>query len=92
MGETQKRIEKALDLAVRYGGTDGDHHKAWVIDQMVRALTGCPMVSKTGIDAHGRPYTYETQGTSEEYLQIVAVACAGEDGPDTYFWDEGTPP
>ena len=30
---------KALEIARRYGGIDGDHHKAWVIDQMVRALT-----------------------------------------------------
>lgn len=35
-----ERIEKAVELAVRYGGIDGEHHKAWVIDQMVRALTG----------------------------------------------------
>lgn len=33
-------IVKALELAFRYGCTDGDHHKMWVIDQMVRALTG----------------------------------------------------
>lgn len=31
---------KAIELAVRYGGIDGDHHKAWVIDQMVRILAG----------------------------------------------------
>ena len=32
--------QKAIELAVKYGGIDGDHHKAWVIDQMVRALAG----------------------------------------------------
>lgn len=32
--------ERAIELAVRFGGIDGDHHKAWVIDQMVRALAG----------------------------------------------------
>jgi hypothetical protein len=32
-------IEDALTIARRYGGIDGDHHKAWVIDQMVRYLT-----------------------------------------------------
>lgn len=31
---------KALAIAQVYGQTDGAHHKAWVIDQMVRALTG----------------------------------------------------
>lgn len=36
----QERINKAIEIAVRFGGIDGDHHKAWVIDQMVRALAG----------------------------------------------------
>ena len=34
-----KKIREALEIAWRYGGIDGDHHKAWVIDQMVRSLT-----------------------------------------------------
>jgi hypothetical protein len=38
--DPQARIEKALYLADHYGGIDGAHHKMWVIDQMVRALTG----------------------------------------------------
>lgn len=36
----QERIERALGIAWRYGQIDGDHHKMWVIDQMVRALCG----------------------------------------------------
>ena len=35
-----KKIEKALEIAFQYGQIDGDHHKTWVIDQMVRTLTG----------------------------------------------------
>lgn len=35
-----KKIAKALKIAGEFGGIDGAHHKAWVIDQMVRALTG----------------------------------------------------
>lgn len=34
------RFNQALDLAFRYGGIPESHHKAWVIDQMVRALAG----------------------------------------------------
>lgn len=34
------RIASALEIAERYGRIDGDHHKMWVIDQMVRALMG----------------------------------------------------
>lgn len=38
--EKDKEIEKALEIAFQYGQIDGDHHKTWVIDQMVRILTG----------------------------------------------------
>lgn len=34
------KLDAALEVAMRFGGIDGDHHKTWVIDQMVRALTG----------------------------------------------------
>jgi hypothetical protein len=89
---SEDRIKSALDIAVRYGGTDGDHHKAWVIDQIVRALTGCPMVGKTSVDCNGKPYSYEVQGESPEYVELVRQTCDGEDGPDTYSWDVGVAP
>jgi hypothetical protein len=62
------RIAKALFLASSYGSIDGAHHKAWVIDQMVRALIG---------DGYG------------EWRRITQ---SGDDGPETYEWDEGVPP
>lgn len=62
------REQKALDLILRYGGIDGAHHKQWVLDQVVRALTG------------------------DKYDEWVATYCDGEDGPDTYAWDEGIAP
>lgn len=64
-----KRIAKAVRIAVRYGGIDGDHHKAWVIDQMCRAML-----------------------SAAAYRRMVKDACAGEDGPNTYSWEVGTPP
>lgn len=33
-------IDKAVDIAWKYGQIDGDHHQKWVTDQMVRALLG----------------------------------------------------
>lgn len=36
-----KRIVAAIDLALGFSYIDGAHHKTWVIDQMVRVLTGC---------------------------------------------------
>lgn len=63
-----EKIKKALEIAFNYGSIDGDHHKMWVIDQMVRILTG------------------------RNYKQWVADYCDGEDGPDSYEWDEGIAP
>ena len=61
-------IKAALEVARQYGGIDGGHHKQWVIDQMVRALTG------------------------DGYAAWVAETRAGEDGPNSYEWDEGIAP
>ncbi len=88
----RERIEKALRIAVRFGGIDGDHHKAWVIDQVVRALTDCPVIKQEGVDCHGKIYTYKTMRESKEYSKLVKKAKAGEDGPDTYNWDIGIAP
>jgi hypothetical protein len=79
MMESPQRIERALEYAIKYGGIDGGHHKMWVIDQMIRALTGC--VENKG-----------TQGESEEYLKLVREARSGVDGPNTYDWDVGVAP
>jgi hypothetical protein len=35
-----ERVQLALELLAGDGQTDGDHHKAWVIDQTVRILAG----------------------------------------------------
>lgn len=65
---TKDQVDAALSVAHRYGGIDGDHHKKWVIDQMVRALTG------------------------DGYAEWIRAVKDGEDGPETYGWDEGIPP
>jgi hypothetical protein len=91
-GTPEERVEKALAIAIAYGGFDGAHHKDWTIDQMVRALTGCPVVEESAKDCHGNPYTYKAQGESEEYQELVAEACDGEDGPETYTWETGIAP
>jgi hypothetical protein len=61
-------VKEALGFAESYGGIDGEHHKTWVIDQMVRALTG------------------------KRYATWVAEMKDGEDGPNTYEWNEGIAP
>jgi hypothetical protein len=36
----EERIEMAIATGFGYGAIDGDHHKMWVIDQMIRVLAG----------------------------------------------------
>lgn len=55
-----QRVIDALDLVAQYGGTDGGHHKQWVLDQVVRALTTTPeayaawvLVQKGNVDETG---------------------------------------
>lgn len=62
------RVAQALDIAHQYGTIDGSHHKMWVIDQMVRALTG------------------------DDYPTWVRTHNTGDEGPDTYGWEEGIAP
>ncbi len=84
----RKKKNKALDIALRCSQIDGAHHKLWVIDQMVRALTGCPAVTKTAKDYKGEAYEYQTQGESDEYKELIEEYC--EDG--AYEWEVGSPP
>jgi hypothetical protein len=87
-----ERIDKALELAFRYGQIEGDHHRLWVIDQMIRALTNCPVFEEQATDYNGTPYTFEVMRESQEYLDMVWNHNNGEDGPNTYEWDTGIAP
>ena len=54
-------IADALEIAYKYGQIDGAHHKLWVIDQMVRSLTGknYPKWVKQACAGEEGPDTYE---------------------------------
>ncbi len=55
------KIDAALELAFRYGGIDGGHHKMWVIDQMIRILAGDAYEERVKAECAGEdgPNTYE---------------------------------
>lgn len=36
----RQKINRALEIAFENAVVDGAHHKDWIIDQMVRALSG----------------------------------------------------
>lgn len=59
--DTENGADKALTMAFQYGGFDGGHHKMWVIDQMVRALTGEKYEDfvKHAMQGENGPETYE---------------------------------
>jgi hypothetical protein len=56
-------INEALDLIIQYGGTDGSHHKQWVLDQVVRILVGDEESYEGWLeeyqDGESGPHTYE---------------------------------
>jgi hypothetical protein len=88
---SENKIKNALKVAFSYSQIDGSHHKMWVIDQMVRELTGCPKVTKVAKDSRGQEYTYEALGESEDYKKFIAAYCVDDNG-DEYDWDVGSPP
>ena len=76
-----------------YGGIDGAHHKDWVLDQMARAMKGTSIIIKLAKWSNGQQeYRISTGEPSEEYLAWVKEMCAGEDGENTYSYDEGIAP
>ena len=83
----------ALDFIESYGQTDGSHHKQWVIDQVVRILLGTPVVVKRARWDNGHQALRVSTGEpSARYLEWVRRYKEGEDGPDTYGYEEGVSP
>lgn len=85
------RATEALEF-LSGGIPDGDHHKAWIIDQTVRILTGCPTITKKAVGKDGEEYTYLALGESDEYHKFLREYADGQDGPHTYRWDVGVAP
>lgn len=86
------RIKKALEIGKQYGQINGEDHKTWVIDQMIRALTGSPVAIFRNFSAHPTPILVAGLGESDEYKQFVSEHNKGEDGPNTYSWSKGIAP
>ena len=63
----RENINKVLGLIFEYGQIDGDHHKAWVIDQIVRALT------EDDYDKWVESYEYDEE-TGNEYEWDIGIA------------------
>lgn len=68
-----QRVKEALAIIQAYGTIGGDHHRAWVLDQVVRTLAGCPSVSKEFVDNRGNKFKAMVLGENREYLDWVAT-------------------
>lgn len=65
------RIQAALDIAWRYGSIGGDHHKMWVIDQMVRALHGDSEEYWDWVEAYEKPLS---NNPDDRYIWDTGIA------------------
>ena len=90
-GYTEK--DWALYFIERYGQYDGGHHKQWTLDQIVRVLKGTPVIIvQASWDNGQKEWRVATGKPSKEYKKWVKDMCKGEDGPNTYEYDEGIAP
>ena len=74
----EERIDAALAIAEASCKIVGLANKAWFLDQIVRALTGCPQLSN------------EPEKISVAYVLFVTNAEIDQNGEKTHVWDIGT--
>lgn len=91
-----KPIDWAMRYIETYGQIDGDHHKAWVLDQVARILRDTPVILSVVWWSDGHE---EVRFTLDEPSKIYLEwrqGMMGERDPVTgeyeYSYDEGTPP
>lgn len=84
--------EMALKYIEMYGGIDGAHHKNWVLDQVSRILNDAPVVVKVAEWSNGKKEERYAVGSNQKYENWVINICDGEDGPNTYSYEEGIAP
>ncbi|MBF84493.1 MAG: hypothetical protein CL489_08470 [Acidobacteria bacterium] len=76
-----------------YGQFDGSHHKDWVMDQVARIYNGTPIiVEKASWDNGHYEYRVHLDKPTEKYHKWVRDMKDGEDGANTYSYDEGIAP
>jgi|WetSurMetagenome_2_1015567.scaffolds.fasta_scaffold00618_23 hypothetical protein len=83
------RVARALELASLCSSIDRFEHSKWIIDQMVRALCGCPSVKTSMLGADGEEYELEALGDNDQYRAFIEEY---EGAEGEYEWELGTPP
>jgi hypothetical protein len=100
VGTTPYAAYTASDWAMEwiglYGQFEGDHHKAWVLDQVARILKGTPVIVKQARWDNGHSeYRLDLDEPSKNYKKWVK-AMRGKWDKDMeeyeYGYDEGIAP
>ena len=88
-----KPSDWALYFVGSYGSIDGAHHKDWVLDQVARVLNGTKVTIKLAKWDDGQEeYRINLDEPTKKYHKWVKDLKDGEDGPETYGYDEGIAP
>lgn len=83
----------AMYYIERYSQIDGAHHKQWCLDQIAQILKGTSIIVKVAKWDNGQEeYRVVLDEPSNQYREWVVAMCDGEDGPDTYSYDDGCAP
>jgi len=91
--KSYKENDWAIYFIEHYGQFDGEHHKQWTIDQIARILKGTKVIVKQASWNDGqKEWRVDLDKPSKKYLKWVKDMCDGEDGPNTYSYDEGIAP
>jgi hypothetical protein len=88
--------ENVMWFITSYGQIEGDHHRAWVIDQVARIVLGTPVIAVEARWDNGQRETRISTGEpSDRYLEWVEEML-GDWDPECecheYEYDEGIPP
>ena len=88
------KFDWAMYFIERYGQIDGAHHKQWVLDQVARIYHGTQVIVKEASWDNGEKEfrVSLTDEPSNTYKEWVTEMNDGEDGPNTYSYDEGIAP
>jgi hypothetical protein len=103
LGETELKIEETkykdfttndwIKFWLFNYNFDGNHHKQWLLDQILRLSTGSKVnikLAKWSDGTQEERFTLDVE--TPEYTEWINNYKNGEDGPDTYEYDNGIAP
>lgn len=76
-----------------YGGIDGQHHKKWLLDQIVRILHDTEIIIKQASWDNGhKEYRFSLGEPTKQYWDWVKYVKSDEEGEDAFDYEFGIAP